>query len=86
MKGYFEQRGLAIKLEFDAASGQFIAKPIEHGFIATATPHVIVQKIVELKMRRKIKKSKEWLVHILKRMGPEIRDDVGMTEVYAAAS
>jgi hypothetical protein len=86
MKGYSEHRGHSSKLDFDQATGQFITKPIEASFAPKAVPNAIVQKLVKLREQRLRKKTKQKAVKFLATIGPDLRDDVGMTEFYACAS
>jgi hypothetical protein len=86
MKGYSEHRGHSSKLEFDHATGQFISKPIESAFAPRAQPKLLVQKLAELHLRQKRKKSKRKAVKFLGTIGPDLRDDVGMIEFYATLS
>ncbi len=84
MKGYSELHGQALKMDFDASSGQFVSIPITHTFAPKAEPHYMTQKLKEHYKSRQQKKAKYQLKQLLATMGPATRDDVGMTEVFAA--
>lgn len=83
MKGYSEQYGQTFKMDFDAASGQFVSIPITHTFAPKAEPHFIIQKLKEHLKVRKQRKAEHKLKQLLATLGPATRDDVGMTEIFA---
>ncbi len=85
MKGFTEDRGLAFKLDYDADTKQFVSKLIEHGFQPKAEAHPAIAKVAELRKRYRVKKTRENVAKQMAAMGPELRDDVGMTEVHAAS-
>jgi FixJ family two-component response regulator len=84
MKGYSEERGQAFKLEYDAASGQFVSKPIDHSFPQKSFSNAVVETLSNLRKRREDAKAKRKLLKTLEGLSPETRDDVGMTDVFAA--
>lgn len=85
MKGYAEERGHAFKLAFDAVSKQFVANPIAHDFQPKAEANVIVQKLADVRKNIRLRKARGHVARQLNDMGPELREDVGMTEHYAAS-
>jgi hypothetical protein len=86
MKGYSEHRGHCSKLDFDQATGQFVSKPIASDFAHQDDPILIVKKLTELRQNLQRKKVKQQALKTLSTVGPATRDDVGLTEFYAAAS
>jgi hypothetical protein len=86
MRGFEEFRGHTTRIDFDAETGQFFSRPIAPGFAPLTEPNVVVQKLAELRKRRQKAKAKQALSKLLARMSPEARDDVGMTEVFAASN
>jgi hypothetical protein len=85
MKGYAEERGLAFKLAFDAVSGQFVSQPIAHDFQPKAEPSLLVKKLADLRKTYRTKKVRDQVSKQLAAMGPELRDDIGMTDVFATS-
>lgn len=85
MKGYSETRGQAFKLDYDAESKQFVSKSIAHEFAPNVGLEDVFPTLAELRRRQRKIKAKRQLMRILDGMSPETRDDVGMTEVFAAA-
>ncbi len=83
MKGYIEERGRVFKLDYDAATKQFVSKPVDHDFLPKANVNPVVEKLAVLVKRRRVKKVQQQVAWQLAAMGPELRDDVGMAEVYA---
>jgi hypothetical protein len=86
MKGYTKERGQAFKLGFDAESKQFVTKPIAHDFLSQVESHGVLVKLSEWRNGRAVKKRRKILAKQLVAMGPELRDDVGMTDVFASTS
>jgi hypothetical protein len=86
MKGYSETRGHSSRLDFDSATGQFVSTPIAHDFVAKTEPNIVVKKLAELRQHHQRKNAKQRMTKILSTMSPHMRDDVGLTEFYAAAS
>ena len=83
MKGYFEERGKAFKLEFDAAAGTFVAMPVAHGFAPVAEQTGLARKLADISSTRRQHLMKRDLQTTLATLGPEARDDLGMVNVYA---
>ena len=84
MKGYTESRGHAFKLGFDAESGQFIEVPIAHAIEHGTKQNAVSQKLAEMRKHRQERKANHQLSELLVNMSPDIRDDIGMTEVFPA--
>jgi hypothetical protein len=84
MKGYSGTRGQSFKLEFDAASGQFNSRQIPHEFSLVTATNFIVKKLKQKLKADKQRKAEVQLKLLLASLGPTIRDDVGMAEVYEA--
>lgn len=84
MKGYFEERGKAFKLEFDVASGTFVSTPEKHSFAPEDAPRPLLQKLNAMRQQRQKTKTEQTLLVTLAGLGPEARDDVGMSGVYTA--
>ncbi len=85
MKGFSETRGQASKIEFDHNTRQFVSIPIAHEFTANHAPHIVVQKLGELRLYRQRKNIKQQTKKVLSAISPQARDDVGMTEVFASS-
>jgi hypothetical protein len=85
MKGYSEDRGRLFKLDYDAASKEFVSRPVAHAFEPQLESNA-VQELTELRKRRQPKKAKRQLSELLPGESPDVGEDMGMTEVYAAAS
>jgi hypothetical protein len=85
MKGYTEERGRAFKLGFDVESGQFFSKPIAHDFAPEPKQSLIAQKTADWRKRRETAKAKALLKEQLSAMGPELRDDIGMSDDVSSA-
>jgi hypothetical protein len=58
MKGYSEDRGLASRLDYDAESKQFVAKPVAHAFQPKPAPDAVEQKPALHEKRSVIKKAR----------------------------
>lgn len=86
MKGFSETRGQASRLEFDQTTGQFISKPIAHGFAAKPARNIVARKLVQLRQSNKREKLKHQTKEVLTNMSPQARDDLGMTEHIASIS
>ena len=84
MKGYTEERGRVFKLDYDAATKQFVSKPVDHDFLPKPNVNPVVEKLAVLVKRRGVKKVQEHVARQLAAMGPELRDDVGMADVYSS--
>jgi lauroyl/myristoyl acyltransferase len=84
MKGYGEEHGWTFKLEFDAETKQFGSKSVAHAFVPKTASNAVVQKLAELRKRGQRKRAQRNLAKTLANMTPEARDDLGMTEVFAA--
>jgi hypothetical protein len=85
MKGYSEDRGLSFKLDYDADTKEFVSKPVEHAFAPQVGANVVVQKLAELRKRRQAGKTKRQSLELLAGKNTEARENIGMTEISAAA-
>jgi hypothetical protein len=85
MKGYTEVRGQVFKLVFDATSKQFVSQPTAHDFQPRTAASVVAQQQSDIHKRHRSKKSRSQVTKLLADMGPQLRDDIGMTEVFAAS-
>jgi hypothetical protein len=85
MRGFDEFRGYTTRIGFDVETGQFGSIPIAHDFAPRGETSVIAQSFAKLRRRRQKVKAQYELSKVLTRMSPEEREDVGMTEVYAAS-
>jgi hypothetical protein len=76
VRGYFDERAHAFKLDFDEASGEFVTRPIVHGF-AQQIPSKAKSEVLPNVPRRKRAKA-------LPRVAAKEPENTGVREVMVA--
>jgi hypothetical protein len=72
-------------LDFDPESQQFVSKSIAHNFRPETGRNVVLQKLADWHKHRELTRKRDALTKQIAAMTPELRDDIGMTVVFAAS-